>query len=128
MGVGKTWVKNAWPSNAINLKKNIPIMTTLMSFSASESQNQANKSHHHSAHHTNTNNFGRGVDMKKFSLKQTRRKILLQIKCPCFSPSCSPSYLLSYVLCAPIHASNIYVFKSCYFLTLRIPFYRASHL
>lgn len=53
--------------------------------------------------------------MKKFSLKQTRRKILLQIKCPCFSPSCSPSYLLNCVLCAPIHASNIYVLKSCYF-------------
>lgn len=40
---GRALVKNIWPRNVINLKKNICIMTILMSFSISKSPNPANK-------------------------------------------------------------------------------------
>lgn len=40
---GSALVTSIWPRNVINLKKNICIMTTLVSFSISKGQNQANK-------------------------------------------------------------------------------------
>lgn len=112
MGEGRTLVKNARPSNVINLKKNICIMTILMGFSISESQNQANKNTTTIPPTTpNTNDFGRAVNMKKYCLKQTRGKIWLQIQCYCQFPSHSPLYLLRCVPYASIKAS-IYMFYS----------------
>lgn len=75
-GGGRAWVKNIWPRNVINLKKNICIMTILVSFSISKSPNQANKKPLPFAHHPEHKWFWQsGWHKKKYCLKQTRKKI-----------------------------------------------------
>lgn len=109
-GEGGHWWKMPGQVMQLTWRKTFTSWLHSCLFPPAKAKTEQTKSHHHSAHRSNTNDFGRRVDMEKFCLKQTRRKMLLRIKCSCFSPSCSPSCLLNCILCAPMHASNIYMF------------------